>query len=62
MSTIISGTSTRPGRGAEDLALTPLPEWQVMAEVVLRKDACGALCAHACFTNARSVPPRHHQA
>ncbi|MFF3013732.1 hypothetical protein [Streptomyces sp. NPDC057939] len=62
MSTVISGTSTRPGTGAEELTLTQLPEWQMMAEAVLRKDACGSLCIHACFTSARSVPPRHHRA
>ncbi|MFF4324029.1 hypothetical protein [Streptomyces sp. NPDC001568] len=62
MSTVISGTATGPGKGVEDLTLTPLPQWQTMAEAVLRKDACGALCIHACFTRARFVPPRHRPA
>ncbi|MFJ9944226.1 hypothetical protein [Streptomyces erythrochromogenes] len=62
MNAVTSRTPTAPGGGVDDLTLTPLPHWQTMAETVLRKDACGALCAHACFTRASSVLTRHHSA
>ncbi|MFF0215947.1 hypothetical protein [Streptomyces vinaceus] len=60
MNTVAGRTPTAPGRNADDLTLTPLPQWQTMAETVLRKDACGALCAHGCFTRARYMPTRRH--
>ncbi|MFI8265869.1 MULTISPECIES: hypothetical protein [unclassified Streptomyces] len=61
METVTSTRPTRPGKDTEDLTLTPLPSWQSIAELVLRKDACGALCAHGCFTGASSVPARRHR-
>ncbi|MEV7508637.1 hypothetical protein AB0O42_10080 [Streptomyces sp. NPDC089922] len=62
MNAVTSNTPTTPGGNTDVLALTPLPRWQTMAEDVLRKDACGALCAHACLTRASSAPTRHHSA
>ncbi|MGW4507363.1 hypothetical protein ACWENO_22295 [Streptomyces sp. NPDC004436] len=62
MNTVTGRTPTTRGRNTDALTLTPLPRWQTMAEDVLRKDACGALCAHACFTRASSAPTRHHSA
>ncbi|MFI1471021.1 hypothetical protein [Streptomyces wuyuanensis] len=58
MHTVTSIGPTGPGKDTADLTLTPMPGWQAMAEDVLRKDACGALCAHACFTRASAVPTR----
>ncbi|MEV6681881.1 hypothetical protein AB0N09_34155 [Streptomyces erythrochromogenes] len=62
MNAVASRTPTTSGGDVQDLTLTPLPHWQMMAETVLRKDACGGLCIHACFTRASSVPTRHHSA
>ncbi|MER7735600.1 hypothetical protein ABTX80_32400 [Streptomyces erythrochromogenes] len=62
MNAVTTRTPAAPGRSTEDLALIPLPHWQMMAESVLRKDACGGLCIHACFTRASSVPVRRHAA
>ncbi|MEV7173865.1 hypothetical protein AB0O18_29710 [Streptomyces sp. NPDC093224] len=62
MNAVTSRTPTTRARNTDALTLTPLPRWQTMAEDVLRKDACGALCAHACFTRASSAPTRHHSA
>ncbi|MFE4258092.1 hypothetical protein [Streptomyces sp. NPDC056883] len=58
MTTVLSAQQPGPNKSSDDLTLTPLPHWQSIAEAVLRKDACGALCIHACFTRASSVPTR----
>lgn len=62
MTTVLSAQQTGPNKSGDDLTLTPLPHWQSIAESVLRKDACGSLCIHACFTRASSVPTRSRAA
>ncbi|MFD7085874.1 hypothetical protein [Streptomyces sp. NPDC059918] len=61
METVTSTRPTRPGKNTEDLTLTPLPNWESYAEVVLSKAACGSLCIHACFSGASPAPARQHR-
>ncbi|MEV6583899.1 hypothetical protein AB0M92_37860 [Streptomyces sp. NPDC051582] len=61
MNTTATYSTTGSGYDADGLTLTPLPSWKALADLTLRKGACGALCAHGCLTRVSSGPAKLHR-